>query len=38
VPDALALPRASWIPPEPFLGIGVRAATTFLTLRAGGEN
>ena len=37
VPDALALPRPSWIPPEPFLGIGVRAATAFLTLRAGGE-
>jgi glycine/D-amino acid oxidase-like deaminating enzyme len=37
VPDALALPRPSWIPPEPFLGVGVRAATAFLTLRAGGE-
>jgi glycine/D-amino acid oxidase-like deaminating enzyme len=37
VPDALALPRPSWIPPEPFLGIGVRAATAFLTLRARGE-
>jgi glycine/D-amino acid oxidase-like deaminating enzyme len=37
VPDALALPRPSWIPPEPFLGIGVRAATAFLSMRAGGE-
>jgi glycine/D-amino acid oxidase-like deaminating enzyme len=37
VPDALALPRPAWIPPEPFIGIGVRATTTFLSLRARDE-
>jgi len=37
VPDALALPRPAWLPPEPFLGVGVRATTTFLALRARGE-
>jgi hypothetical protein len=33
----IALPHPSWIPSEPFLGVGVRAATAFLSLRAGSE-
>jgi glycine/D-amino acid oxidase-like deaminating enzyme len=37
VPDALALPAPAWIPPDPLLGVGVRAATAFLGLRAGAE-
>jgi glycine/D-amino acid oxidase-like deaminating enzyme len=37
VSEALALPPAAWIPPDPLLGIGVRATTTLLGLRAGQE-
>jgi glycine/D-amino acid oxidase-like deaminating enzyme len=37
VPDALGLPQPAWIPPDPLLGVGVRAATSFLGLRARGE-
>lgn len=32
--DMQALPRPAWIPPEPFLGIGVRATLAGLTARA----
>jgi len=35
--DAQALRRPAWLPPEPFLGIGVRAAVGFLQQRAGRE-
>jgi glycine/D-amino acid oxidase-like deaminating enzyme len=32
--DARALPRPSWIPPEPLLGVGVRATLTRLMAKA----
>jgi glycine/D-amino acid oxidase-like deaminating enzyme len=35
VRDALALPHPRWIPPEPFLGLGVRSALGWLRARAG---
>jgi glycine/D-amino acid oxidase-like deaminating enzyme len=35
--DALALPRPAWLPPQPFLGWGVRSAVAFLGWRAGAE-
>ncbi len=35
--DVRTIPKASWIPPEPFLGLGVRAMTGFLQSRAGAE-
>ena len=35
--DILALPGPSWIPPEPFLGVGLRPALGFLRRRARGE-
>lgn len=35
--DLQALQRPAWLPPEPFLGIGVRAAVGFLQRRAGRE-
>jgi glycine/D-amino acid oxidase-like deaminating enzyme len=31
--DALALPRPAWLPPQPFLGWGVRFTLAFLRLR-----
>jgi glycine/D-amino acid oxidase-like deaminating enzyme len=37
VRDALALPRPSWLPPEPLLGWGVRSTLAFLRRRAGAE-
>jgi glycine/D-amino acid oxidase-like deaminating enzyme len=37
VRDALALPGPSWIPPEPFLGVGVRCTLGWLRARAGAE-
>lgn len=35
--DLQAMPRPSWIPPEPLLGIGVRLALGHLQARARGE-
>ncbi len=35
--DALALPRPAWLPPQPFLGVGVRSTVAFLQRRAGAE-
>ncbi len=35
--DILALPRPSWIPPEPFLGVGLRPVLGFLRRRARSE-
>ena len=35
--DMLTLPRPSWVPPEPLLGIGVRATLRRLQSRARGE-
>ncbi len=35
--DILALPGPSWLPPEPFLGVGLRPALAFLRRRARGE-
>jgi glycine/D-amino acid oxidase-like deaminating enzyme len=35
--DALALPRPAWLPPQPFLGWGVRSTVAFLRRRAGAE-
>ncbi len=35
--DALALPRPAWLPPQPFLGWGVRSRVAFLRRRAGAE-
>jgi glycine/D-amino acid oxidase-like deaminating enzyme len=35
--DMLSLPRPRWIPPEPFLGIGVRATLSRLSARARDE-
>jgi glycine/D-amino acid oxidase-like deaminating enzyme len=35
--DALALPRPAWLPPQPFLGWGVRSAVAFLRRRAGAQ-
>jgi glycine/D-amino acid oxidase-like deaminating enzyme len=35
--DALALPRPAWLPPQPFLGWGVRSRVAFLRQRAGAE-
>jgi hypothetical protein len=37
VRDALALPHPAWIPPEPFLGVGVRCTLGWLRARAGAE-
>jgi hypothetical protein len=35
--DALALTRPAWLPPQPFLGWGVRSTVAFLGRRAGAE-
>jgi glycine/D-amino acid oxidase-like deaminating enzyme len=35
--DARSLPRPSWLPPEPLLGLGVRPTIAFLRSRAGAE-
>ena len=35
--DALALPRPTWLPPQPFLGWGVRSTVAFLRRRAGAD-
>jgi glycine/D-amino acid oxidase-like deaminating enzyme len=35
--DILALPGPSWIPPEPFLGVGLRPALGLMRRRARGE-
>jgi glycine/D-amino acid oxidase-like deaminating enzyme len=35
--DARAMPAPSWIPPDPFLGIGVRATLAAMRARAGDE-
>jgi glycine/D-amino acid oxidase-like deaminating enzyme len=35
--DMRALPQPDWIPPEPALGIGVRASLTYLANKAKGE-
>ena len=37
VSEALQLKRPAWIPWEPFLGIGVRAYTSYLYSRAGAD-
>jgi glycine/D-amino acid oxidase-like deaminating enzyme len=35
--DTLALPRPAWLPPQPFLGWGVRSTVTFLHRRAAAD-
>jgi hypothetical protein len=37
VSDALSLRKPAWLPPEPFLGVGVRASTAYLQWAAGRE-
>jgi glycine/D-amino acid oxidase-like deaminating enzyme len=35
--DVQALPGPAWLPPQPFLGVGIRLALAHLQRRAGGE-
>jgi glycine/D-amino acid oxidase-like deaminating enzyme len=37
VSDAISLRSPAWLPPEPFLGVGVRATTAYLQWAAGRE-
>jgi glycine/D-amino acid oxidase-like deaminating enzyme len=37
VRDALGVRAAAWLPPDPFLGLGIGAQTTLLARRAGRE-